>query len=212
MKEEINPGDIPVKRYGSLDEFIKKLEKGMGKLKLYTYEEILPNVKYVDEYITDFAKSLGNNYKYFNAGVVYSYDGRCFIARGLRKAKALHGIVDNGYPFFYIDTGYFGNNITKKNPAGRKDWHRVAYMNYQCTDILDKSFSDKRFRAIGEPLSPWKKGKKEKKGAILLCPPSRKSLHAFRFGNVKLFNEWKQKPGFGKGGKSSLGDAFYDKW
>ena len=39
--------------------------------------------------------------------------------------------IKNNIDYLYIDTGYFGNQITKK-------WHRIAYNNLQTLNHLSK--------------------------------------------------------------------------
>jgi hypothetical protein len=70
--------------------------------------------------------------------------------------------------FYYIDTGYFGNEKTTSNPNGWKYWHRVVKNNLQHNEIIPRP--DDRWKKFNKKFQPWKKvGRK-----ILVAAPDEK--------------------------------------
>jgi len=96
------------------------------------------------------------------------------VVRGIAKKKVMHKAVADGRDFYYIDTGYFGNEKTKL-------YHRVVKNGLQFNLPIWKDCPDDRFLATGIRLRKKTLGKN-----ILLCPPSQKALN---YWNVDLA-EW----------------------
>ena len=96
------------------------------------------------------------------------------VVRGIAKKKVMHKAVADGRDFYYIDTGYFGNEKTKL-------YHRIVKNGLQFNLPIWKDCPDDRFLATGIRLRKKTLGKN-----ILLCPPSQKALN---YWNVDLA-EW----------------------
>jgi hypothetical protein len=82
--------------------------------------------------------------------------------------------------FFYMDTGYFGNEKTASNPNGWKYWHRIIKNNLQHGEIIQRP-SD-RWEQFGKQLIPWKKDGRK----ILIAKPDIKPC---KFYSVDL-EQW----------------------
>ena len=159
----------------------------------------------VDVYVKSFMEGVGGEYYWFRTGLAYNTTHNIACARGLKYAKSFDFFKENNIGFYYIDTGYFGNFKNELNPNGGKLYHRISYNQFQCTNIKDYKLPFSRFEATGEKLSDWKDNGKH----ILLCPPSLKSLKAFRLGNKELAKEYLAK--YGKAGHKWL-YVYYDEW
>lgn len=90
--------------------------------------------------------------------------------RSMTKRKEIWKCWDTGRPFYYIDNGYMGNLMKKKN------YYRVVKNNIQHTKY--KTISGDRFQELLN-VSPYMKyfGKKDmskQNGPILLVTPSEK--------------------------------------
>ena len=96
------------------------------------------------------------------------------VVRGIAKKKVMHKAIEDGRDFYYIDTGYFGNEKTKL-------YHRVVKNGLQFNLPIWKDCPDDRFLATGIQIK-----KKTPGNNILLCPPSQKALN---YWNVNLA-EW----------------------
>ena len=96
------------------------------------------------------------------------------VVRGIAKKKVMHKAIEDGRDFYYIDTGYFGNEKTKL-------YHRVVKNGLQFNLPIQQNCPDDRFLATGIRLRKKTLGKN-----ILLCPPSQKALN---YWNVNLA-EW----------------------
>jgi hypothetical protein len=120
-----------------------------------------------DEYINMFARGCGTvatpidnfNFNDSNAPIVL---------RGILKHKIMKQCWDSNRSFYYIDTGYFGNERTKINPNGWKYWHRIVKNNLQHGEIIPRP-SD-RFEKFKKPIHPWKKDGRK----ILIASPDEK--------------------------------------
>lgn len=104
------------------------------------------------------------------------------ILRGILKKKIIHKCWDKQRDFYFIDTGYFGNEVTYKNPNGWKFWHRVVKNDLQHNKIISRP-SD-RFERFNKKFTPWKKNGSK----ILIAVPDEKPC---KFYGIDL-DEWLQ--------------------
>ena len=86
------------------------------------------------------------------------------VVRGIAKKKVMHKALEDGRDFYYIDTGYFGNEKTKL-------YHRCVKNGLQFNLPIWKDCPDDRFIKTGTQIRRKTPGKN-----ILLCPPSQKAL------------------------------------
>jgi hypothetical protein len=120
-----------------------------------------------DEYINAMAtadNAVPVNTEYFN----YSDSTDPIALRGILKHKIMKQCWADQRDFFYMDTGYFGNEKTTANPNGWKYWHRIVKNNLQHGEIVPRP-SD-RWEQFGKKLTPWKKDGRK----ILIAKPDIK--------------------------------------
>ena len=86
------------------------------------------------------------------------------VVRGIAKKKVMHKAIEDGRDFYYIDTGYFGNEKTKL-------YHRCVKNGLQFNLPVWRDCPDDRFLATGTQIRKKTPGKN-----ILVCPPSQKAL------------------------------------
>lgn len=96
------------------------------------------------------------------------------LFRGILKFKNMEKCRELKRDFFYIDTGYFGNEVK------RKIYHRIVKNNLQNIGQVINRPKD-RLRQTKIKLMKFKPGK-----SILLCPPSEKVMKCF---NLNL-DDW----------------------
>lgn len=120
-----------------------------------------------DEYINAFAK--GSGFAPMDSrDFVYEHSHEPIVFRGILKYKLMQRCWADGRDFYYVDTGYFGNEKSNANPNGWKYWHRIVKNNLQHTTVVARP-SD-RFSQFNKKFSPWKKtGRK-----ILVAAPDEK--------------------------------------
>jgi hypothetical protein len=70
--------------------------------------------------------------------------------------------------FYYVDTGYFGNERTTSNPNGWKYWHRIVKNDLQHGEIIARP--DDRFKQFNKKFTSWKKDGRK----ILVAAPDEK--------------------------------------
>jgi hypothetical protein len=102
------------------------------------------------------------------------------VLRGIMKKKIIKKCWRYNRDFYYMDTGYFGNEVTNDNLHGWKYWHRVVKNNLQHTEIIPRP--PDRFRQFGKNFAPWKKDGRK----ILIAKPDSKPC---RFYDVDL-EQW----------------------
>lgn len=88
-----------------------------------------------DPYINDIARSQGIA-PISDADFEYSKQGPIFL-RGLLKYKIMRNCEKDNIDYYFIDTGYFGNQPSAKNPNGWKLWHRIVKNNLVHTEITN---------------------------------------------------------------------------
>jgi len=120
-----------------------------------------------DEYINMFAAGCGFNPVSTN-NFVYENSNDPIVLRGILKHKIMKRCWEDSRNFYYIDTGYFGNEKTPNNPNGWKYWHRIVKNNLQHGEIISRP-SD-RFQKFNKKFQPWKKNGSK----ILIAAPDEK--------------------------------------
>jgi hypothetical protein len=120
-----------------------------------------------DPYINDFAKGCGYN-PVSTDDFVYENSNDPIVLRGILKHKIMKQCWDDHRTFYYVDTGYFGNEKTQSNPSGWKYWHRIVKNNLQHSEIIPRP--DDRWKKFNKKFTAWKKtGSK-----ILIAAPDEK--------------------------------------
>ena len=77
------------------------------------------------------------------------------VLRGILKHKVMKRCWKDNRTFYYIDTGYFGNERTVANPQGWKYWHRIVKNNLQHGEIIARP--DDRLKRFNKEFKPWNK-------------------------------------------------------
>ena len=78
----------------------------------------------VDSFVM--AMALGSNGKYIRADDLDWNDKTPILVRGLGKTKIIKRCIEEGRDFYFMDTGYIGNNPSPLNPNGKKMYHRIV--------------------------------------------------------------------------------------
>ena len=120
-----------------------------------------------DEYINMFARGCGTR-SISTDDFDYSKSTDPIVLRGILKHKIMYQCWEDGRDFYYVDTGYFGNERNSTNPEGWKYWHRIVKNNLQHGEIIARP--DDRFRQFNKTFQSWKKNGR----AILVAAPDEK--------------------------------------
>lgn len=99
---------------------------------------------------------------------IYNHSQEPIVLRGILKHKIMKQCWRDNRTFYYMDTGYFGNEVNLKNPRGYKLWHRIVKNNLQHTEITPRS--DDRWLKHNRIIPTWKKNGRK----ILVLPPGEK--------------------------------------
>ena len=120
-----------------------------------------------DEYINLFASGCKTS-PVSTDKFVYTDSQDPIILRGILKHKIMKRCWKDGRTFYYMDTGYFGNERTASNPNGWKLWHRIVKNDLQHGEIISRP--DDRFKKFNKTFCPWKKDGRN----ILIAAPDEK--------------------------------------
>lgn len=120
-----------------------------------------------DEYINMFAAGC-NTRPISNEDFLYESSIDPIVLRGILKHKVMKRCWKDNRTFYYMDTGYFGNERTPLNPSGWKYWHRIVKNNLQHGEIIARP--DDRFRKFNKTFTPWKRNGRK----ILIAAPDDK--------------------------------------
>ena len=120
-----------------------------------------------DEYINMFA--IGSGCRVVRTeDFVYEDSTDPIILRGILKYKIMQQCWKDDRTFYYMDTGYLGNQKNPLNPNGWKWYHRIVKNNLQHGEIVDRPAD--RWEALKLPIESWKKtGSK-----IIIAAPDEK--------------------------------------
>lgn len=99
---------------------------------------------------------------------VYEDSQDPIILRGILKHKLMKRCWEDGRTFYYMDTGYLGNQQNPLNPNGWKIYHRIVKNNLQHGEIIPRPAD--RWEALKLPIDNWKKGGR----CILIAAPDEK--------------------------------------
>ncbi len=105
------------------------------------------------------------------------------VLRGILKHKIMKRCWEDNRTFYYIDTGYFGNERSLNNPNGWKYWHRIVKNNLQHGEIIARP--DDRFKRFNKTFNPWKKDGR----AILIAAPDEKPCKFYGTTQEQWINE-----------------------
>jgi len=126
-----------------------------------------------DEYIARLAKGAGQepvaieNWRYEDdpkTGIVL---------RGIMKHKIMKRCREDGRPFRFVDSGYFGNRPSARNPNGWKWYHRIVHNDLQHDAIIPRPAD--RWQALGMTLEPWRRTGRR----VLVAVPDAKACEVY---------------------------------
>ena len=100
----------------------------------------------------------------------YNESDEPIALRGILKKKFMFKCWADQRDFYYMDTGYFGNEPTQNNPNGWKYWHRIVKNDLQHNEIVKRP--EDRFQAFKKRFTPWKKDGRK----ILIAAPDEKPM------------------------------------
>lgn len=120
-----------------------------------------------DEYINMFAKGCGS-LPISTENFDYPTSKKPIVLRGILKHKIMKQCWEDNRTFFYVDTGYFGNERNSSNPNGWKIWHRIVKNDLQHGKIIERP--DDRWKRFDKKFTPWKKNGRK----ILIAKPDEK--------------------------------------
>lgn len=127
-----------------------------------------------DEYINMFARGCKNKIT-STENFDYDLSKEPIILRGILKKKIIHRCWEDKRTFYYMDTGYFGNERTSLNPNGWKYWHRIVKNDLQHGEIVPRP--DDRFKNFNKKFHPWKKDGRK----ILIAKPDDKPMRFYDY-------------------------------
>jgi hypothetical protein len=120
-----------------------------------------------DEYINQFAGGCGKIAIPLD-DFDYNSSTEPIVLRGILKHKIMKQCWTDSRTFYYVDTGYFGNERTAANPNGWKYWHRIVKNDLQHGEIIPRP--DDRFCKFKKVINSWKKAGRK----ILIAAPDEK--------------------------------------
>lgn len=128
-----------------------------------------------DEYINMFAIGTGGRVistEDFN----FEDSNDPIVMRGILKKKIIQQCWQTSRDFYFMDTGYLGNQKSPVNPMGWKFYHRIVKDDLQYAgDIIPRP--EDRFKRLAIPIEKWKRGGRK----ILIAAPDEKPMRFYGF-------------------------------
>jgi hypothetical protein len=135
-----------------------------------------------DEYINMFARGCGTT-PISTEQFAYEASTDPIVLRGILKHKIMYQCWKDGRDFYYVDTGYFGNERNSTNPEGWKYWHRIVKNNLQHGEIVARP--DDRFKQFNKTFQSWKKTGR----AIMVAAPDEKPCKFYGIDKNQWVND-----------------------
>jgi hypothetical protein len=123
-----------------------------------------------DEYINMLAKSAGMtslDSDYFDYKYDIAMDRNQLVLRGILKHKIMKQCLADGNNFYYMDSGYVGNNVGTQNRHGIKQYHRIVRNDLQHKTIRPRPSN--RWDLLGVRIDPRRSGHR-----IIVAAPDEK--------------------------------------
>lgn len=136
-----------------------------------------------DEYINHFAKGSGGVVTNTD-DFVYEDSDKPIVLRGILKHRIMKRCWLEGRDFYFIDTGYLGNQKNPLNLHGWKYYHRIVKNDLQHGNTIVKRPAD-RFESLQIKLHDWKKSGKK----ILIAKPDEKPCKFYGVDLEQWVNE-----------------------
>jgi hypothetical protein len=127
-----------------------------------------------DDFINLFAKGC-NTIPISTDDFVYESSTDSIVLRGILKHKIMKRCWQDNRTFYYMDTGYFGNERTFRNPNGWKYFHRIVKNDLQHGEIIPRPGD--RFNGFKKTFQPWKKNGRK----ILIAKPDEKPMKFYGY-------------------------------
>jgi hypothetical protein len=93
----------------------------------------------------------------------YDSSSEPIVLRGILQTKLINRCLRDRRDFYYMDTGYFGNENSSS-----KIWHRIVKNGLQHNTIIDRP--DDRFKKLNKRIQHWTKSGSK----VLIIPPGPK--------------------------------------
>jgi hypothetical protein len=138
-----------------------------------------------DEYVNMLAKSAGmqpTESDYFDYKYDIAQDRNQLVLRGILKHKIMKQCLADGNNFYYMDSGYVGNNVSTHNSQGIKHYHRIVPNDLQHRIIRPRP-SD-RWDRLGVKTHPRRTGHK-----IIVAAPDEKPCRYYGIDQQQWIKE-----------------------
>jgi len=138
-----------------------------------------------DEYVNMLAASAGMKHMdsdYFDYKYDIAQDRNRLVLRGILKHKIMKQCLEDGNDFYFMDSGYVGNNVGVRNSQGIKHYHRIVLNDLQHRIIRPRP-SD-RWDRLGVTPHPRRYGHK-----IIVAAPDEKPCKHYGIDQQKWIQE-----------------------
>ena len=142
---------------------------------------------FYDPYVLGF--SIGCNGTYHRTDTFNSFVKEPCLFRGMGKSPQIKQCIENNIDWYYIDTGYLGNDKFKT-------WHRISKNNFQVQrimDIKDSQLVPEDITRFEKNFGTIKPGARSFGNKILIAPPSQKVFNHFGGEAEKYTNKLVEK-------------------
>lgn len=136
-----------------------------------------------DEYVNMFAIGTGGRVV-STQDFIFEDSMDPLVIRGILKKRIIQECWKVGRDFYFIDTGYLGNQKSPVNPMGWKFYHRIVKNDLQYAgEIISRP--DDRFKQLAITLSNWKRGGRK----ILIAAPDEKPMRFYGLDREQWIEE-----------------------
>ena len=136
-----------------------------------------------DPYINQFALAQRTPVVNSDEFIFDPADHTPILLRGILKKAIIQKCWQYNRTFYYMDTGYMGNEVSSKNPNGWKYWHRIVRNDLQHNDLVKRP--DDRLHFFNKKFNDWKKDGRK----ILIAAPDEKPMKFYGLDLEQWIND-----------------------
>ena len=167
--------DTVLRLYNDIEKLKTENQPAIIKEKESLLLKLLPHTDHAALTVASFPDREVTSYVEFDS--IKDTINKPILVRGIASSRYIDFVKSKGLDYYFIETGYFGNYISKGNPQAKKLWHRIVKNSMQHEKVLN--VPDDRWNTLCNLDSrlTWPGWKKTGSKILLVAPIDKSAGH-----------------------------------